>query len=36
MNLREIRWEYVEQKHMAQDRDKWWTPVNTIMDLLVP
>jgi hypothetical protein len=34
MNLREIGWEGVDWKHLAQDRGKWWALVNTVMNLL--
>jgi len=33
MNLREIGWEGVDWIHLAQDRDKWWALVNTVMNL---
>jgi hypothetical protein len=35
-NLREIVWEGVDWMELAQDRDQWWTLVNTIMNLVVP
>jgi len=36
MNVTEIGWEVVAWTHLAQDRDQWWTLVNTVMNLLVP
>jgi len=33
MDLREIGWEGVNWIHLAQVRDHWMTPVNTVMDL---
>jgi hypothetical protein len=36
MDLREIGWEVVDWIHLAQDRDKWQTPVNTVINLWVP
>jgi hypothetical protein len=33
--LREIRWEGVDWIHLVQDRDEWWVPVNTVMNLLI-
>jgi hypothetical protein len=36
MNLREIGWEGVGLIHLAQDREKWWTLLNMIKNLLVP
>jgi hypothetical protein len=35
MDLREIRWEDMDWMHPAQDRDRWRTPVNTVMNLCV-
>jgi hypothetical protein len=36
MDLREIGWEGVNWIDLAQDRDQWWTLVNTVMNLWVP
>jgi hypothetical protein len=36
MDLREIRWEFVDWFHLAQDRDKWRALVNIAMNLRVP
>jgi hypothetical protein len=36
MYLSEIVWEGVDRIHLAQDRDKWWALVNTVMNLRVP
>jgi hypothetical protein len=36
MELREIEWEGVDWIHLAQDRDKWWAVVNTVMNVRVP
>jgi hypothetical protein len=35
-DLREIDLEFVDWMHLAQDRDKWRTVVNTVMNLRVP
>jgi hypothetical protein len=35
MDLREIRWEGVDQIHMAQDRDQWQGVVDVLMNLWV-
>jgi len=35
MNLK-IEWEGVDWIHLAQDRDRWLTPVNMIKNLHVP
>jgi hypothetical protein len=35
MDVREICWEGVEWIHLAQDRDRWRTLVNTVMNLRV-
>jgi hypothetical protein len=29
MDLREVGWEIVDWIHLSQDRDQWWTLVNT-------
>jgi hypothetical protein len=34
--LREVGWEDVGWMHLAQDRDKWWALVNTVMNIQVP
>jgi hypothetical protein len=36
MDLREIGWDYMDWIDVAQDRDQWRAPVNTIMKLWVP
>jgi hypothetical protein len=36
MNLREIGFGDVDWIHWAQDRDRWWALVNTVMNLRVP
>jgi hypothetical protein len=36
MDLIDIKWEGVVWMHLAQDRDKWWALVNTVMNLRVP
>jgi hypothetical protein len=36
MDLREIVWVGVAWIHMAQDRDKLWDLVNTVMNIRVP
>jgi hypothetical protein len=36
MDLREIGWDVMEWIDMVQDKDKWRTLVNTVMNLLVP
>jgi hypothetical protein len=36
MNLREIGWRNVDWIQLAQDRDRWRAPVNTVMNLRVP
>jgi hypothetical protein len=35
MGLGGIEWEDVEWMHLVQDRDQWWTFVNTVINLLV-
>jgi hypothetical protein len=35
MDLEEIGWGVVEWIHLAQDRDRWWDLVNTVMNLRV-
>jgi hypothetical protein len=36
MDLREIGWEGVDWMHLAEDRDRWRTLVNTVMNLWIP
>jgi hypothetical protein len=36
MNLKEMEWESVNLIHLAQDRDKWLTLVNTATNFRVP
>jgi hypothetical protein len=36
MDLREIGWDDVYWIHLAQDRDRWRSLVNTVMNLRVP
>jgi hypothetical protein len=36
MDLREIRWGNMDWIDLAQDRDQWRAPVNTVMNLRVP
>jgi hypothetical protein len=36
MDLREIGFGDVDCTHLAQDRDRWWVLVNTVMNLRVP
>jgi len=36
MDLKERGWEDVDWIHMAQNRDQWWVPVNTITNLHIP
>jgi len=36
MDLVEIEWEDVDWMHLAQDRDQWRAPMNTVMNLRVP
>jgi hypothetical protein len=35
MDLREIGWGSVDWIQLAQDRDRWWVIVNTVMNLRV-
>jgi hypothetical protein len=35
MDMREIRSEYVNWIHLAQDRVQWWAPVGMVTNLLV-
>jgi hypothetical protein len=36
MDLREVGLKGVDWIHLAQDRDRLWALVNTVMNLLVP
>jgi hypothetical protein len=36
MDLREIGWDGMDWIDLAQDRDQWRAPVNTVMNLRVP
>jgi hypothetical protein len=36
MDLREIVFGDVDWIHLAQDKDRWWALVNTVMNLRVP
>jgi hypothetical protein len=36
MDLKEIGLQGVDWIHLAQDRDQWWSLVNTVMNLQVP
>jgi hypothetical protein len=36
MDLKEIGWDSVDWIDLAQDRDQWKAPVNTVMNLRVP
>jgi hypothetical protein len=36
MDLREIGWDGMDWVHLAQDRDKWRSLVNTVMTLRAP
>jgi hypothetical protein len=36
MYLQEVGWGDVDWIDMAQDRDRWWTLVNAVMNLQVP
>jgi hypothetical protein len=35
-DLKEIGWEGIHWIDLAQDRDKWWTPMSTAVNLQVP
>jgi hypothetical protein len=32
MDLKKIKWKGVDWIHLAQDRDRWWALVNTVMN----
>jgi hypothetical protein len=36
MDLREIEWDGMDWIDLAQDRDRWRAPVNTVMNLRLP
>jgi hypothetical protein len=36
IDLREIGWDSMDWTDLAQDRDQWRAPVNTVMNLRVP
>jgi hypothetical protein len=36
MDLRETEWDGMDWIYLAQDRDQWRAPVNTVMNLRVP
>jgi hypothetical protein len=36
MDVREMDWGDMDWINLAQDRDQWWVPVNTVMNLRVP
>jgi hypothetical protein len=36
IDVREIRWEFVDWMHLAEARDQWWTVVNTVVNLQLP
>jgi hypothetical protein len=36
MDLRKTGWEGVDWLYLAQDRDKWWALVNTVLNFRVP
>jgi hypothetical protein len=36
MDLREVGWEGIDWRHLAQDGDQWQAVVNTAMNLQVP
>jgi hypothetical protein len=36
MDLREIGWDVMDWIDLAQDKDQWRVPVNTVMNLRVP
>jgi hypothetical protein len=35
-DLREIGWDGMDWIHLAQDRNRWWALVSTVMNLRVP
>jgi hypothetical protein len=36
MNLREMGWGVMDWIDLAQNRDQWWAPANTVIKLRVP
>jgi hypothetical protein len=36
MNFKETWWEDVDRIHVAQNTDRWWASVNTVMNVFVP
>jgi hypothetical protein len=36
MDLRDKGWGGMDLIHLAQDRDQWWTFVNTVINVRVP
>jgi hypothetical protein len=36
MDLRKIGWDGMDRIDLAQDRDQWRAPINTVMNLRVP
>jgi hypothetical protein len=36
IDLRDIKWGGMDWIDLAQDRDQWRAPVNTVMNLLLP
>jgi len=35
-DLKEVGWGGVDWIELAQDKDRWWGPVNAVMNLQVP
>ena len=36
MYLQEVGWRGIDRIDLTQDRERWWTLVNMLMNLLVP
>jgi hypothetical protein len=36
MDDREIGWDGVDRMHVVEDRDQWWTLVNSVMNICIP
>jgi hypothetical protein len=36
MDLQELGWGDTDWTELAQDKDRWWAPVNVVMNLQVP